>query len=289
MADRNFRKTCALLVFWLIGASRVHALASGSTVFDPFNFIRNTVTALNSIRSVEWEVESYLVQYESLRTEIESLKNLPPQALTALGNVTDVNQSITRYQTFLDALRGTAGSLQAGYGRIMRINRELSTARLGWAQYSRMMRRGVTQRQKEALIEIHQDDAILRSIHDNYQRLRTVERTLPDASSMKGQLQTLNATLDVVAGESNSQLAVMAMIERTRSIRQSESLAAARGWMARHRNLDRNAQGLGQGFVRANRGPGLGQWLSAQGSRLKPVIPAVPASPHPMGSGPGSR
>ncbi|MHB1543447.1 MAG: TrbJ/VirB5 family protein [Gammaproteobacteria bacterium] len=288
MGKRRFWKACLVSVFWLVCLSRAHALASGSTVFDPFNFIRNTVTALNSIRSVEWEVESYLVQYESLRTEIKSLKNLPPEVLASLGNVTDVNQSIAQYESFLNALRGTAGSLRAGYGRVMRINRELSTARLGWAQYSRMMRQGVAQRQKVAMIEIHQDDAILRSIHANYQRLRAVESELPEASSMKGQLQTLNATLGVVAGEDNSELAVMATIERSRSMRQSESLAADQGWMVKHRSLDRRAHGLGQGFVEANRGPGLGQWLSSQGSRLKPVIPAVPASPHPAGSGPGS-
>ncbi len=288
MRNRRCRGACAgLALSCVLGClPRAHALASGSTVFDPFNFVRNTVTALNSIRSVEWEVESYLVQYESLRAEIESLKNLSPQALAALGNVTDVNQSITRYQSFLNALRGTAGSLRAGYGQLMHINRELSAARLGWGQYNRIMRKGIARRQQEALSEVHQDDAILRSIHDNYRRLRAAETELPEASSMKGQLETLNATLGLVASEDNSQLAVMTTIERARGIQSSESLAAARGWVARRHSLDQRVHALGQGFVRANEGPGLNQWLSGQGQRLKPVIPAEPASPHPSGSRP---
>lgn len=283
MGRQPFWRRVALLLVWFASWSQAHALASGSTVFDPFNFLRNTVTALNSIRSVEWEIESYLVQYESLRTEIASLKNLPPQALAALGNVTGVNQSITQYQNFLEALRGTAGSLRAGYTHILRINRELSSARLGWAQYSRMMRQDLAERQKTAEMSVHQDDAILRAIHDNYQKLRADEVTLPQASSMKGQLESLNAALDIVAGEDNSELTVLATIERAQSIHHSESLAARRGWMARQVRLEQRARKLAQGFSGDNQGPGLGRWLSAQGSRLEPVIPAVPETR----SGPG--
>ncbi len=286
MARGSLWKACLVWIFWCASLTRADALASGSTVFDPFNFIRNTVTALNSIRSVEWEVESYLVQYESLRAEIASLKNLPRPALAALSQATEVSQSIAEYRAFLDALHGEAGSLRAGYQRVMHINRELSAARLGWTQYGRILRRGLVQRQKEDLAGIHEDDGILRSIQANYRHLRAVESTLPEATSMKGQLQTLNATLGVVAGEDNSELEVMATMERTHNIRRSESMAADRGWMVRHRSLDREARGWSQDFFETNRGPGLAQWLSAEGPRLKPVIPAVPAPVHPNGPGP---
>jgi conjugal transfer/entry exclusion protein len=281
MADRFPRSAIFAFVLLVVAERSVWGMASGSVVFDPMNFARNTVTALNSIRSVEWEIRSSLIQYENLEMEIASLKNLPSATLAALGQVTGITRTIRQYRIFLDALRGTAGSLHAGYHRLLSLNRTLASAHLGWKRYDHLLRRGVARHQSEADAQVHEDNAVLRSIAHSYARLRLVESTLPVASSMKGQLESMNAALGVVARADTGELAVLAALERGRATARSESLAATRGWIRRHRLIDRRVRTLASRLAARNAGPGLAMWLHRENATLQPVIPENPGLHHP--------
>ena len=278
MVDARRRLASLALVPFALLARPAWSLASGSTVFDPLNFARNTVTALNSIRNVEWEIRSSLIQYETLEMEIASLKNLPSATLAALGSVTGVTRTIHEYRVFLTALQGSAGSLHAGYHRLLSLNRTLASAHLSWSRYDRILRQGVTRHEAEADAQVHEDNAILRSIARSYARLRLVESTLPVARSMKGQLESLNASLGVVARADTGELAVLAALERARASARSESLAATSGWIGRHRRLDRRVRSLTSRLAAGNAGAGLAGWLDRENGSLKPVIPHPP---HP--------
>ncbi len=284
MVDAFRRSAWLALVPCAFLARSAWSLASGSTVFDPMNFARNTVTALNSVRNVEWEIRSSLIQYETLEMEIASLKNLPSATLAALGNVTGVTRTIREYRAFLTALRGTSGSLRAGYHRLLSLNRTLTSAHLSWSRYDRLLRQGVTRHEAEADAQVREDNVILRSIAKSYARLRVVESTLPVARSMKDQLETLNASLGVVARADTGELAVLTALERARASARSESLAATSGWMTRHRRLDRRVRSLTSRLAAGNAGPGLRDWLGRENASLKPVIPAPPRQPlrHPL-------
>jgi conjugal transfer/entry exclusion protein len=277
MADGRHRfARFALIPLAFVVSRSAGAMASGSLVFDPMNFVRNTMTALNSIRNVEWEIRSSLIQYETLEMEIASLKNLPSATLAALGSVTGVTRTIREYRVFLTALQGTAGSLHAGYHRLLSLNRKLASAHLSWSRYDRLLRQGVTRHEAEADAQVHEDNAILRSITHSYARLRVVESTLPVAKSMKGQLESLNASLGVVARADTGELAVLTALERARASARSESLAASTGWMRRHRLLDRRVRSLTSHLATQNAGPGLRGWLDRENASLKPVIPDPP-------------
>lgn len=233
--------TLCLIIAWLRNA---HALATGSTVFDPMNFMRNTTTALNSIRQVEAEAEMVLTLERGLMLRLAQWRSYPGRMLTDLAGLRALRDQIAAYQQFIAALEQTQGSVQQAYRRLVSINRRLASARLSWQGYERLLTKGLRRRQAAAERSVLYDRRILAAVGQDYRRLRLLEARLAVPGSMKEELELLNGHLQILASTQATELTLLAHHAERRGRARSRRSAMDRALLARYHSLEKRDQAL---------------------------------------------
>ncbi|WP_156782646.1 hypothetical protein [Acidihalobacter yilgarnensis] len=106
----------------LVGTQGIaHAAASGSTVFDPWNFARNTVSAQNSIRIIENQLQNYAMQKYGIDINLQNLSQSEINTLmyqVGRQNSPQLNNDIAYYrdlQAFNQQLGVTNQSVMSQY------------------------------------------------------------------------------------------------------------------------------------------------------------------------------
>lgn len=98
-----------------------YAAASGSTVFDPWNFARNTVSAQNSIRMIENQLQNYALQKYGIDINLQNLSQSAINTMmyqAARQNSPQLNNDIAYYrdlQAFDQQLSVTHQSVMSQY------------------------------------------------------------------------------------------------------------------------------------------------------------------------------
>jgi hypothetical protein len=255
-----------VLVF--AGSSRAWALATGSTVFDPMNFLRNTTTALNSIRQVEAEAETVLTLERALRARLAEWRSYPVRTLADLAGRRALADQIRAYDRFLATLRRTRGTVHAAYRRLLALNRRLSAARMSWSGYERALGRGLRRREHAAERSTRLDRRLLSSVAADYRRLRLLESRLAVSGSMKQELELLNDHLSTLTASDTAELALLAHHGERRARERSRRTALDRALLARYRRLEHHDRVLLGRILSATRDVVLARRLGFDSSAL---------------------
>ncbi len=259
--DRNRALLLILPLALLAVPPRAHALATGSTVFDPMNFLRNTTTALNSMRQVEAEAEAVLTLERGLRARLAEWRSYPAQSLAELAGRRALGRQIRAYDRFLATLRRTRGSVHAAYRRLLAINRRLAGARMSWSGYERALGRGLRRREHAAEHSARLDRHLLASVATDYQHLRLLESRLTVSGSMKQELELLNDHMDSLNASDTAELALLAHHAERRARARSHHAALDRALLARYRGLERRDRALLGHLLAATRDAALARRL----------------------------
>ena len=233
-----------LTLLLLVEAPCAHALATGSTVFDPMNFMRNTTTALNSIQQVEAEAETVLTLEEEFRAQLAEWRSYPGRTLIDLAGGRALDDQIRSYQHFLTALRRTRGSVNAAYHRLLAVNRRLASARISWSGYEKNLDRGLRKREHAAEHSVLLDRRLLASVASDYHRLRLLEARLDVSGSLKQELELLNDHMGTLTASDAAELALLAHHAERRARGRSHRAALDRAILSRYRRLKRRDRAL---------------------------------------------
>lgn len=263
---------CVFAALALMDAPHARALATGSTVFDPMNFMRNTTTALNSIRQVEAEAETVLTLERALEARLAEWRSYPARTLAELSGLRALGDQIRAYDRFLAALRHTRGSIRAADQRLLTLNRRLAEARMSWSGYERSLGRALQRRERSAETSALFDRRLLASVANDYRRLRLLESRLTVSDSMKQELELLNARLGNLASTDTAELVLLTHHAGRRARERSRRAAFDRALLARYRNLQRRDRNLLSRLLAATRDAALARRLGM--GHAAPLLPA---------------
>lgn len=104
------KKLASFLILSALIGSAYAGAGGGMIVFDPSNFAKNTITAMQTTQMVTQEIESYQTQLEQYQIEMNNIKNFPnftwdnvSQTLANLSSAIQTGQALGYTMQNMDA------------------------------------------------------------------------------------------------------------------------------------------------------------------------------------------
>lgn len=196
--------------------------ASG-IVFDPTNFIKNTITAAEQIKATAARAAAYALQQEQLKTELMQAKGLNQGAVGA--QMTDaINQA--------RAARALQGSLETLYGSVSTVKsqfdgriRDMAMSSLDWKSW--FAREQIINSRKTAQGQqlMGSELAALNRVETDYQAANAASAKIPESAGVHESMQQLNISMARMSMQHAQLNELTAMRSRAQTEQEQETAA----------------------------------------------------------------
>jgi conjugal transfer/entry exclusion protein len=204
-----------LIVAGLLMCSFANVYAGAAIVFDPTNYAENLETALNSVRQVLYQVQSYATQIQQLQYQVNSLQQLNPTAIANALNMPGLARDYYAYRNLQAELNATVGSLERANIVFNQANRENAAANMTWGQWSLLAKRNDTNLAKMAHKEMEHGKQAMQEVNAHHKRLRQIEKNIKVKNpSLQKSLSNMNLSLATMAHQNQQILATLAQNQR---------------------------------------------------------------------------
>ncbi|MDA8417213.1 MAG: hypothetical protein M0Z78_09200 [Betaproteobacteria bacterium] len=192
--------------------------AFGMLVYDPINHIETAVTAANAVRQTAQQLMAYLLQLQQLALQIQNLRSLPQNVMAQV--LTPYSQQMVVAQTLYATLSQTAQQLQV-----------LKAGLVGQAQQMVLLQQTpqnflqneiqFNQTQGYGLgAALQQELGTLQGLGSSYGQIQSLQTQIPAAAGMQQSLQTVNQHLNLLAGQNNQLMGLIATAQANVAARQ---------------------------------------------------------------------
>lgn len=192
--------------------------AFGMLVYDPINHIETAVTAANAVRQTAQQLMDYLVQLQQLAMQIQNLRTLPQSVMAQV--LAPYNQQMAVAQTLYATLSQTTQQLQM-----------LKTGLVGQTQQMALLQQTpqtylqneiqFNQTQGNGLgAALQQEVGALQGLGTSYGQIQALQTQIPAAAGMQQSLQTVNQHLNLLAGQNNQLMGLIATAQANVAARQ---------------------------------------------------------------------
>jgi len=238
---------------------------AASVVFDPTNWIENYATAISNIEQYAQQVDQYVTQLKQLRYQVQSLKNLDPNAIGGILQTAKLDKQLTQYQHLQGALFKTYGSMNQVNRMIKDTNNFLSGqgmdplgGHLSWKQYRKGRVALAKQNGKTASEAMSSTYGAIKSANGNIAALKSIDSQIKNPNqTMKGEMETMNGSLNVIAHQNQQLLQAIApaMMIQEQKARQEAATQQMHLPESEKKHTHQTDQGTGSG----------GQYMECQG------------------------
>lgn len=171
-------------------------------VFDPSNYIKNTITSLQSIKSVAEQVKSYALQVQRYKTELEQVARLDPKSLVLRNANEDLKNSVQLIKE-LDGVYGSVESAKSIMEMDMRnysMSRHSSFDDYIHSEISRVDREG-----KGRVTAFQSERIAVQNAQTQMEQVHKIADQIKGPVGIQQSLQTANQQLNLMAAQ-NAQL-----------------------------------------------------------------------------------
>jgi type IV secretion system protein TrbJ len=166
------------------------------TVFDPSNFARNTVTAIQAVQTTSTLINQYQTQLNQYQNQIMQLKNIDPAAASAMLAKNSIEQQNARNASVsMSNLYGSLGSVQSSF------TNRLDTAKamgMTWEQYTNFEQSRIKRNQDGAAARAQEDIRMLDRVERDYQFAQESEAKIPATAGTHEAMQLMNVQMNRV-------------------------------------------------------------------------------------------
>ncbi len=215
--------------------------AMGNVVYDPMNHVQTTISAGNSVLQTAQMVQAYTLQIQQYLNELENLKRLPQDTLSAvLQPYTDeMSAAVNLGQTLGDTL-GQIRQLQEDFTSQIR---QMSALGVTPSQYlDREMQ--IAQHRGTSVSAVFKNEVdTMQSVNDSFGRIKQLQQQIPASSGLQQSFQTVNQHLNLLAGQNAQLIKLIAGHQATQSAHQQdeENANAVAGELIQKRRLEDSA------------------------------------------------
>jgi len=112
----NWKKCLMMFISTGVMSSTYAGGGGGMIVFDPTNFTKNTITALQTTRMVTQQIQSYQTQLQQYQLEIQNIKNFPQFTWDNVANtLANLSNAIQTGQALGYSLQNMDAAFQKAY------------------------------------------------------------------------------------------------------------------------------------------------------------------------------
>jgi P-type conjugative transfer protein TrbJ len=163
-------------------------------VFDPSNFIKNSLTAAQTAEQILLVSSQYEAQLKQFETQLLQLKNLPIEVSQEL---------LLKNRVELEAARDLSFQVESIYGSISEIKRNftsrLDSARLlnmNWPQYLEFEKNRIDRSQVDAISISSKDLLSVNRLKRDYEFASSIEAKISSTSGIHEAMQILNIQIN---------------------------------------------------------------------------------------------
>ena len=163
-------------------------------VFDPSNFIKNSLTAAQTAQQIEYLVSQYETQLSQYRTELLQIKGLDNELVNQLldKNLVD-SQNINQLSNSLTTLFGSINTITQNFRQRLDTAKLLS---LSWPQYISFEQNRIQRNEDNAAQTAKDQLQILDRVQRDYEFALNAESKINLTEGLHQSLQLLNSQLN---------------------------------------------------------------------------------------------
>jgi len=165
-------------------------------VFDPSNFIKNSLTAAQTAQQIEYLISQYQTQLLQYRNELLQIKSLDSELNNDLLSKNTIDSyNINQISNSLNTLFGSISNITSNFKKRLDTAKLLS---LNWSQYIAFEQSRI-QRNEDNAAQLAKDDVmILDRVQRDYQFALATQSKIPTTDGIHQSLQLLNLQLNRV-------------------------------------------------------------------------------------------
>ena len=165
-------------------------------VFDPSNFIKNSLTAAQTAQQIEYLISQYQTQLLQYRNDLLQIKSLDSELNNDLLNKNSIDSyNINLISNSLNTLFGSISNITTNFKKRLDTAKLLS---LNWPQYIAFEQSRI-QRNEDNAAQLAKDDLmILDRVQRDYQFALTTQSKIQTTDGIHQSLQLLNLQLNRV-------------------------------------------------------------------------------------------
>lgn len=192
-----------LVVVALAGTAAVASVqVHAQIVFDPTNFVKNTITSLQSVKMVAEQVKNYALDVQRFKNELEQAAKFDPNSLVFRNADEDLQNSLR----LINELNGVYGSIQTAKSVMEMEMRNYSTSRhASFEDYLLAERSRVDKEGKGRIAAIQTERIAIENAQKQMTQVQEIAKQIKGPIGIQQSLQTTNQQLNLMAAQ-NAQL-----------------------------------------------------------------------------------
>ncbi|MBB1631146.1 conjugal transfer protein TrbJ [Cupriavidus sp. UME77] len=218
------RMTAAGILALAMGSASMPAFASGWPVFDAANFLKNTLTAAQALKTEVYENTNIAYQYKMMLNQLLQATGLDPAALTAQANA--IKDDITKHEQYGQALQSLYGGVSENADFLARVQSLVVQSGKTPEQWFQDQRTLIGNGDKAA----KQLFSIASKIAGNNQSLAKrrakIQEDMTLSPTAQATAEATNHMLDVLASQNSDVLQLMSAKAQTDATKDQRALAA---------------------------------------------------------------
>lgn len=176
--------------------------AHAVTVFDPSNFVKNTITSLQSVKMVAEQVKSYALDVQRFKNELEQAARFDPNSLV----FRDANEDLRNSLRLIKELDGVYGSIENAKSVMeMEMRNYSMTRHTSFDDYLMAERSRVDKEGKGRIAAIQTERMAIENAQKQMSQVQEIAQQIKGPIGIQQSLQTTNQQLNLMAAQ-NAQL-----------------------------------------------------------------------------------
>lgn len=218
------------------------AHASGWPVFDAANFLKNTITAVQAVKTEAYQNSNIIYQYQLLANQLKQATGLDP--VTLIQQLSSVQSDIKKQQNYGQALDQLYGSLSQNVDFLQQVNGLISQSGKTPSQWFADQRTLLNNGDQTAKRLFSLGTDIVKANQANAERRQQIQQDMQGSETAQATAQTTNRLLDLVAGQNSDMLQLVGAKLQSDAIKdqKANTAATAANDAAQQLQSDRDAQ-----------------------------------------------
>ncbi|MFC3110194.1 hypothetical protein ACFQAT_25930 [Undibacterium arcticum] len=217
------RVAIATMIMSVLVTDSAFGMASGSVVFDPANFSKNLVTAMEALKATYDRAMQLKTQYEQYRTQLAQLKGLSEGDLSSMRLRNQ--DELSNINGFIQSVNRTYGDVGQSRNLLQKRFDDQSAAQMSWKDYTESenasIKRGVESAKSRAAI----DRQSLEKVNTDYDQVREWQGKIGNTAGMHEAMQLMNAQMNKVITQNGEVIKTMALNSMQKNNEDVDSLS----------------------------------------------------------------
>ncbi|CAG9254962.1 Type VI secretion protein [Paraburkholderia unamae] len=178
------------------------------TVFDPTNFVKNTITAAEAVKGEIYQDTNIVYQYQMMANQLLQATNLNPVAMKAAYD--EITGDISKARSLTTTLTSLYGSLKQGSEYITHVQNLISTSGKSPTQWLSDMNALLKQNDSTAKNLFQMGNDVMQHTQDLAQRRADLQSQLSLSPTQQATAELTTHYLDIVTSQNADLLNMMA-------------------------------------------------------------------------------